>query len=390
MKSVHTLVDSVARSCAQIVTGSGAGASDRSLVQTRAMTLDGSGQTLLESALLVRNEVLLGGPSVYEGAVYAGSDFFYTPAQLEVVLRDSLIGCEHLAGMPVRTRSKEAKTLVCEALGYVAPTSFTKTQPRLPHPNIDVYAQQSNNLQIWNQEVDSARRYIILVLDDVQMVTDVMVIAGADLAQFDTTGTLTSKFQASRRDETVGSQLVSATDTSAFISALAPSTGPLDLRSVSPVAQPSRGKVLNVEAIYNTLLPLVGERFRDPGATQERNRGTVVHRRACELLGLGKFADNGQFPDVLCQGLEVKLQLARTVDLGLELPNAATPVASLNGVLAVRDTRYAIFYGDREGDEFVLTTLVVSTGADFFNEFRQFGGKVSNSKLQLRLPSDWF
>jgi hypothetical protein len=138
------------------------------------------------------------------------------------------------------------------------------------------------------------------------------------------------------------------------------------------------------------LLPLVGASFTDPGLTQERNRGTIIHKEACRLLGLSHFADNGQFPDVLSQLLEVKLQLARTVDLGLELPGSKTPVASTNGVLAVADMRYAIFYGARSGATITITELVVVTGRDFFKEFRQFKGNVANSKLQLRLPSDWF
>ena len=116
----------------------------------------------------------------------------------------------------------------------------------------------------------------------------------------------------------------------------------------------------------------------------------MVHREACSALGLSHYADHGQFPDILSQLLEVKLQLARTIDLGLELPSSESPLASVNGVVAVSDVRYAIFYGDRSDGEFTLTTLVMVTGEDFFKEFRQFAGKVSNSKLQLRLPSEWF
>jgi hypothetical protein len=147
---------------------------------------------------------------------------------------------------------------------------------------------------------------------------------------------------------------------------------------------------LDIGTIYSRLLPLVGMSFQDPGQTQERNRGSVVHRQACSMLGMSHFADNGQFPDILSQVLEVKLQLAGTIDLGLELPESMTPVASTNGVLAVQDVRYAIFYAHRTGAQFSISELVVVTGRDFFQEFRQFQGKVSNSKLQLRLPGSWF
>lgn len=340
------------------------------------------------AAKIVRQRIQAAGVSVYENPAVTTSGMFYAPEELEAILRQTLVGAKDLHGLPVRTRSKVAKGLVCEALGYMVPATFTRVQPRLPHPNLDVYVQKTSNLQIWNQEVDSARRYVIITLNATDTVSDVFVIAGADLAQFDTTGTLTRKFQANRIDEHAGSRLVSTHDTEEFARLLLP----LDSVSwnSSSVSLPQRGQVLPISDVYEALLPLVGSMFSDPGITQERNRGTVVHREACIALGLGDFADHGQFPDVLSQALEVKLQLARTIDLGLELPNSPAPIASLNGQLAACDVRYAIFYADRLGGEFKITSLVVTTGRDFFTEFRQFGGKVSNSKLQLRLPAAWF
>jgi hypothetical protein len=341
----------------------------------------------LASARTVRSAIREHKPSIYDPPATELTGDFYTPHELEDLLRAELIGRTDLGGLPVRTRSKIAKTLVCEALGYAAPVSFKRVNPRLPHPNADVYAQQSTNLQIWNQEVDAARRYVILILRD-DSIADVNVIAGADLAQFDTTGTLTSKFQANRIHEGGGSVLVSSTDTPGLMSRLAPSsTIP---GTVSPVEPPERGRVLDITTVYERLLPLLGRSYSDPGQTQERNRGSVVHREACEALGLSHYADHGQFPDILSQVLEVKLQLARTIDLGLERPGSTTPLASANGVIAVSDVRYAIFYGVRTGPTFQLDELVVVTGRDFFKEFRQFEGNVSNSKLQLRLPSAWF
>lgn len=343
------------------------------------------------SAIETRARIESRGASVYDAAVDATSDMFHTPSNLELLIDQRLRASPTvLEGLPVRSRSKVAKSLVCEALGYRPPLVFSKTQPRLPHANVDVYVQQSNNLQVWNEEVDSARRYVIILLDGNGQYRAVKVIAGADLAQFDTTGTLTSKFQANRINEMEGSQLVSPLDTPDLVRRLNPTADPLNLSGESPTALPRSGSVLTVDAVYRRLLALVGTRFVDPGITQERNRGTVVHREACRLLGLDTFSDNGQFPDVLSQALEVKLQLARTVDLGLELPDSSNPVASLNGLLAVRDIRYAVFYGERDGAVFDVTSLVVVTGAEFFSAFRQFGGNVSNKKLQLRLPDDWF
>lgn len=341
---------------------------------------------MLTHALEVRSRVQSSSISIYDAPATADSDLFYTPDELEALLRAELVGREDLAGLPVKTRAVLAKSLVCSTLGYVAPKSFKRVNPRLPHPAIDVYAQQSNNLQIWNEEVDAERRYVILILDEKRIV-HVHVVAGANLAQYDRTGKLTSKFQASRIDGSVGSKLVSASDTLHFIERLAPST---HAWPGSPVDQPEPGQVLTVEEVYRRLLPMVGNHYVDPGIVQERNRGTVIHREACERLGTGGFADNGQFPDILSQLVEIKLQLARTVDLGLELPGSDTPLASANGVLDVRDVRYAIFYADRDGSSFKVESLMVVTGADFFEEYRQFGGLTTNKKLQLRLPSAWF
>jgi hypothetical protein len=342
----------------------------------------------LATAKAVRSAIQTHGRSIYDEPATELTGDFYTPHELEALLRAELIGRTDLGGLPNRTRSKVAKRLVCEALGYVAPNSFKKVNPRLPHANVDVAAQERTNFQPVNQAVDAARRYVFLIVRN-GVIADVNVIAGADLAQFDTTGTLTSKFQASRSADRVGSVLASATDTPDFIARFAPSSS--IPQGVSPIGPPTRGQILDIATVYERLSPLLGGSYSDPGQTQERSRGSVVHREACEALGLSHYADHGQFPDILSQVLEVKLQLARTIDLGLELPSSTTPLASANAVIAVCDVRYAIFYGTRAGATFTITHLVVVTGRDFFKqEFRQFGGNVSNSKLQLKLPSAWF
>ena len=344
----------------------------------------------LAEAILTAHAILRARPSIYDQPPQADSPLYFSPEQLQALLRNELVGVDHLASLPIRTRSKVAKTLVAGALGYSAPTSFARTQPRLPHVNADVYVQQSNNLQIWNAEVDAARRYIVIGLDHNEIVQSVRVIAGADLANFDTTGTLTRKYQASRRIDD-GSALVNAYDTAHFVDVLEPVGDLRALRYMSPVSRPERSVVATIGAAFDALTTLVGSTYSDPGLTQERLRGEVIHRAACGALGLASYADNGQFPDILSQAIEVKLQLARTVDLGLELPSSDTPVASLDGRLDVRDVRYAIFYGERLDDvSFAITSLVMTSGAHFFDEYQQFGGKVSNSKIQLRLPDDFF
>ena len=67
---------------------------------------------------------------------------YFSNEILQKHLSAKLIGSS-LANLPLRTRSKVAKGLVCAALGYELPGTFRKTQPRFPAPNLDIYAQKS-------------------------------------------------------------------------------------------------------------------------------------------------------------------------------------------------------------------------------------------------------
>jgi|SRR5579872_69626 len=329
--------------------------------------------------------------SVYGSQEEPSSPAYYSNEMLEGHLSSALIGSS-LANLPLRTRSKVAKGLVCTALGYEVPVSFRKTQPRFPAPNLDIYVQKADNLQIWNQEIDPLRRYVIIRLDDSDRIQAVRVLTGQELALLDNTGTLTTKYQAKRRPGRTGSYLVSAEDTETFISLLSPIQEiPSQLSScLSPVGPPVDGTVLSIASIYTKLLKLVDRQFTDPGVTQERLRGIILQQEVCKVLELGAYADAGQFPDIQSQALEVKLQLAPTVDLGLVSPDSDAPAAELGLGLTYRDSRYAIFYGSRSAGRFHVESLVVTTGVDFFSEFQRFEGNIQNRKLQVRLPRDFF
>jgi hypothetical protein len=330
------------------------------------------------------------GVSIYDKTPEIGAEDYYSNQLLESRLQAALVGTDALANVPVRTRSKLAKILVAETLGYVTPTTFTKVQPRFPHPNLDIYVQKSRNLQIWNEDLEPSRRYVIIGLDSAEVVFSVKVLTGADLMKFDTTGTLTRKFQAKRKSNS-GSKLVNTRDTNSLLMSYGTCKDLKTIRNQSSDSKPQRGKVLGIETLFETLLPLLNTEYKDPGLTQERLRGAVLHAAVCETLGLSSFADNGQFPDIVAQALEIKLQLAGTIDLGLELPTSTDPVATLDGVLAAADVRYALFYADRTAeDHFKITSLVLTSGESFFEEFQQFQGLVSNAKIQLPLPADFF
>ncbi len=250
--------------------------------------------------------------------------------------------------------------------------------------------QQSNNLQVWNDGVSPTRRYAVLSMDSANKVVAVRVAAGVELAAFDKTGTLTSKYQAKRRAGRSGDALVSTRDTEPFIAELAP-TDRLDadvLSRLFPVSTPVHGKVLTVSALHERMLDLVGLVLEY--SPSERQRGEELHRAACKALGLGSYADTGQFPDIVCQALEVKLQLAGTIDLGLVTPSSEEPAVTLSPRLRHCDARYLVAYAIHEDDVFSIEHVVTATGADFFKEFQPFGGLVQNRKLQLHLPHDFF
>lgn len=312
----------------------------------------------------------------------------YTREELEALLRHELAGSVFEG--PIRTRSKLAKEAVCRALGYPVPRSFKRVKPRFQGQDLDVYVQRHDNLQVWNEELTPTRRYAVIRVDDVGDVVAVRVAEGTELAALDTTGTLTRKYQARRRSGKGGSKLVSGADTPRLVTELAP-VDELDdatLAGLLPVNPPVHGRVLTVRALYDRLLQLVGREMEY--STSERLRGERLHRLACEALGLGSYADTGKFPDVVCQALEVKLQTSPTIDLGLVTPDSQEPAVTLSPRLRHSDARYLVAYGVHDTRVVRVEHIVVSTGADFFEEFQRFGGLVQNRKLQLRLPSGFF
>jgi len=294
---------------------------------------------------------------------------------LEAVLNRGLKGL--ILDQPLRTRSKVLKSKVCSVLGYPVPNSFKRVQPRFPGQNFDTYVQKSNNLQIWNEEVSASRRYVIIRLNEKDVVTKIRVVTGDVIAAYDTTGTLTHKYQAKAKTPPTQSHLVSATDTQNVTDKLI---------TALPPAWPN---FLVVKQLSKELLKLVGTTIPNPGITQERNRGSSLHEAVCKTLGNLVWQDNGQFPDLKEHLLEIKLQTAPTIDLGLVCPDSTEPIDDLP-MFRHCDVRYAVFYGTLVPRGVQLNHLVLCTGADFFDRFQLFGGLVTNKKYQIPLPSDFF
>ena len=245
-------------------------------------------------------------------------------------------------------------------------------------------------MQIWNEELSPTRRYTLIRVDEAGNVMAVRVAKSIEIVVYETNSHLTRGSQAKRRGGRTASALVSLSDTTSFIAELAPA-GKLSaetLRALSPVDEPVHGKVLSVWAIHAQLLELVGREMEY--SPSERQRGERLHRLACETLGLGSYADTGRFPDIVCQALEVKLQTAPTIDLGLVSPDSEDPAVTLSPRLRHCDTRYLVAYAVHDHAVLDIEDIVVLTGADFFQEFQRFGGLVQNKKLQFRLPAGFF
>jgi hypothetical protein len=330
------------------------------------------------------------GLSIYD-RIEIGDPKLWIPApELEHLLNGAMVGVS-LAGLALRTRSKIVKEHVCRALGYPVPSSFRKTQPRFPGQFFDTYAQKSNNLQVWNEELAPTRRYVLIRVSEGNAITRVKVVTGDTLALLDTTGTLTQKYQARLIPREAKAELIADKDTELirpFVRA------GVDLAAIaSPVNHPRAGQLLPIQQVFDRLQLLVGERFADIGYDQERNRGAALHRLVCRHLGYADYRDDGQFPDVRHQLVEVKLQTSPTIDLGLVCPDSkeALDVPMIEGQqIRHCDVRYALFYAMTDGKNVVLTHLFVTTGEKFFTRFPQFQGKVLNRKLQIPLPANFF
>jgi len=330
------------------------------------------------------------GLSIYDSIEIGDPDLWIPTPELEILLNNGLIEIP-LVGLRQKTRSKVVKQDVCQILGYSVPKSFRKTQPRFPGQLLDTYVQKSNNLQIWNEQLAPTRRYAIVRVNADDIISRVKVVTGAALALLDTTGTLTQKYQARLKLGESNAELVAKEDTNL----LQPFTN-VDCNlalAESPISHPAAGQLLPIQTIFEQLSKLIGTAFADIGYDQDRNRGAKLHQLICQRLGYRSYRDDGQFPDVRHQLLEVKLQTSPTIDLGLVCPNSVevldVPQIEQQQIRHC-DVRYALFYATTDGKTVTLTHLFLTTGEQFFNRFQQFQGKVLNKKLQVRLPNDFF
>lgn len=320
-------------------------------------------------------------------------DAWIPSAVLEQLLGQRLRGLE-VGHLPNRTKSKAMKVAACRAMGYPVPKSFEKTMPKLPGQHLEVMTLKAMNVQLYNEEIsfDDFVRYALVEQCEDGTVGRVRVIDRDTLLSFDTTGTLTLKYQARLAKGSATDNFFSEhRDTLEMAENVRDS---VELTSwETPVDAPASGMLMSLGTLKEKLAPLVGMSFPDPGADQERRRGEALHKLICQRLGYQVYADRGTFPDIPHQLLEVKLQTSGTIDLGTCAPDSdaelsMAPIAEHQP--RHLDVRYAVVFADTDGGEVTISKVCITTGREFFSVFNRTGGLGVNSKRQIALSKDFF
>lgn len=339
------------------------------------------------SAKEKKENISSSGLTIYDSLTPDNKNFWLNDKELQFLLKSYLIGKSY-EGQANKTRSKSIKQDICKAMGYPVPKSFKRTHPRFICQNFDPHTQQSDNLQIWNEKISPTRRYCIIGLDQTNTVINVVVISGSTLQNFDTTGTLTTKYQANLIDNKLPSSLLSATDTSNIIKCFGPYT---KLNTKNPADYPSYSNLMSIQNIFDQLKQLEGKVFKITGNV--RQDGDILQNITYKQLGYTIYKENGQLPDLMNQLLEIKRQTSRTIDLGLFKPNSQEElnIPPINGyVPRICDLRYAIFYCNIKDKTMKIDKVFLSTGEQFFDYFHLFGGNVQNKKIQIHLNRDFW
>lgn len=316
----------------------------------------------------------------------------WIPTQvLEKTLNDKLVGVKLTDSngkkLANRTRSKKLKELVSKCMGYEIPKSFKKVQPRFTGQNLDIYGQESNNLQIWNEDIDPNRRYALIKIENARII-GIKIFTGIQLSALDTTGKLTQKFQARINCNNSASNVLS--EDTKKIKAL--SNNKYIKPIGSPISDPDTNTLMSINCIFDKVKTIIGNKI--PSNLNTRKQGEYIHKLVLKSLGYSCFADNGQFPDITNQLLEIKAQTSSTIDLGLFMPNDSSVIPDINPILGysptISDTRYLIVCIKSQNNIPIVNNIYLVTGECFFgNTIKPMQGKKINKKIQIPLPKNF-
>jgi len=217
--------------------------------------------------------------------------------------------------------------------------------------------------------VASSRRYVLIRVDDDQIVTRVKVVTGDVIAKLDPTGTLTTKYQARSRDPVAESCLVSSADT-------------------ANVAKTFPGAMLPIRELYTYLHTLVGTKIANPGIVQERNRGAALHEAVCKRLKTS-WSDCGQFPDVPRSVARNQIADRFHHRLGLVCPDSTEGIAGLPNFNHC-DVRYAVFYGAAVPAGVRLRSFGSDDRRRLLHLLPKVRGKRAECKAANTVPANFF
>ncbi len=325
-------------------------------------------------------------------------------------------------------KSQWVKLQIIEFLGYQRPTGLRTKQarqskPKFIHQLLDIFVQSSRNLQVWNYvpyadiiipgewNAESEFpycykdcRYLLVFHNSEGFILKTTLVNGNTLAEWDTTGTQTIKWQASARRSyrnEISSQIVVSPVETLHSKISTYMQQPLEKKSrfivqesqnpESPLIKqpPTPASFLTHNEIAQALRTLVGTEFANLGTGQERNMGQTLEKEIIKALGYQSYqqTDTGDYPDLLHQLIEVKFQFRGTIDLGKHLPTDPLPIKATWNKWGItpREIRYivALMEQDIHGN-FIVDSIVITSG-EKFNEYFSIS-EGTNFKIQIPVP----
>lgn len=325
-------------------------------------------------------------------------------------------------------KSQWVKLEIIELLGYQRPSGLRTKQarqskPKFIHQLLDIFVQSSRNLQVWNYvpyadiiipgkwNVASESpyrykdcRYLLVFHNPEGVILKTTLVDGNKLAEWDTTGTQTIKWQASARRSyrnEISSQII-VNPIETLHNKISPyMRSPLEEKSrfiiqesqnpESPSIKqpPTPTSFLTHDEIAQSLRTLIGRKFDNLGTGQERGMGQTLEKEVIKALGYQSYqqTDTGDYPDLLHQLIEVKFQFRGTIDLGKHLPTDSLEIEAPwnKWEITPREIRYivALMEQDVHGN-FIVDSIVITSG-EKFNEYFSIS-EGTNFKIQIPIP----
>lgn len=355
-------------------------------------------------------------------------ELIYTDDEL-IYLAKKVEGEQIPAQLGPVVKSHWVKKKILEHLGYVEPSGFRtkeakKHKPKFINQYLDIFAQKSRNLQVWNyvpyakidvhdidgNPVEPERtyeecRYIIVYHDKAGNILKVFLKSGAEIGEWDRTGTKTIKWQANisildRQRHSgniiIGSEEPALDKVGYYDSDPMPkddklsSIIELDNRHGGLVmSTPEPSLLYTFDELRDILVSIIGLKFEDPGRERTRNVGQDWEKAVAETLGYVDIyqTDTGGHPDLRHQLIETKFQFSGTVDLGMILPTEPEliPGAWNQWGLTNADIRYVIALLTFDGGFFEVDSVLVISGCEF-NDFASIC-EGTNEKVQIPIPA---